>query len=166
MSGVNPEKGRKNPGAGRQDAVKMRRTSLRLERENCRFVVLIALVLAGAVALSCGCVQTGSSPGNGTLTGNVSIGPLCPVEPCSIPPERLAAAYAARPIIISTQDGKRGTSVVADPVTGYSVSLAPGTYVVDVPHQGIGGSPELPQTVTIGSGETVRLDISVDTGIR
>lgn len=144
----------------------MARISLRLERENCRFVVLIALVLAGAVALSCGCVQTGSSQGTGTLTGNVSIGPLCPVEPCSIPPDRLAAAYAARPITVSTKDGKFAASVVADPVTGYSVYLAPGTYVVDIPHQGIGGSPELPQTVTIRSGETVRLDISVDTGIR
>lgn len=131
----------------------------------CRFV-FIALFLAGAIVLSCGCVQTGSAPGTGTLTGTVSIGPLCPVEPCNIPPERLAAAYEARPIIVSTPDGKQVTSVVADPVTGYSISLAPGTYVVDIPHQGIGGSPDLPQTVTIRSGETVRLDISVDTGIR
>jgi hypothetical protein len=57
-------------------------------------------------------------------------------------------------------------TVTADPETGYVVSLKPGTYVVDIPHQGVGGSRELPKTVTIRSGETVRLDISIDTGIR
>jgi hypothetical protein len=127
---------------------------------------LIALVLAGSLALACGCVQTESNPGTGILAGTLSIGPLCPVEPCSIPPERLAAAYETRPIIVSTQDGRVIASVVADPVAGYSLSLKPGTYVVDVPDQGIGGSREMPKTVTIRNGETVRLDISIDTGIR
>jgi hypothetical protein len=56
--------------------------------------------------------------------------------------------------------------VTADPETGYSVTLKPGTYIVDIPHQGIGGSQGLPETVTIRSGQTVRLDISIDTGIR
>lgn len=146
--------------------MKMAQISLRQEEQfSCSFF-LIVLVLAGAIGLTCGCVQTGSSPGTGTLTGTVSIGPLCPVEPCDISPERLAAAYEARPITVSTQDGKPVTTVVADPVNGYSVSLPPGTYIVDIPHQGIGGSVELPKTVTIESGGTVRLDIAVDTGIR
>jgi hypothetical protein len=57
-------------------------------------------------------------------------------------------------------------SVTADPETGYTIALKPGTYVVDIPHPGIGGSRELPKTLTIRSGETVRLDISIDTGIR
>jgi hypothetical protein len=57
-------------------------------------------------------------------------------------------------------------TVTADPETGYSVTLKPGTYIVDIPHQGIGGSQGLPETVTIRSGQTVRLDISIDTGIR
>lgn len=56
--------------------------------------------------------------------------------------------------------------MIADPETGYSVPLKPGTYVVDIPHPGIGGSRELPATVTLQNGETVRLDISIDTGIR
>lgn len=132
-------------------------------------IVLLSLFLAAAVALSSGCLQPagpGSGQETGTLTGNVSIGPLCPVEPCSIAPERIAAAYAARPITISAPSGTLVTRFTADPVTGYSVSLSPGTYVVDIPHQGIGGSPELPQTVTIRSGGTVRLDIHIDTGIR
>ena len=64
------------------------------------------------------------------------------------------------------QDGIVVTTVTADPESGYTVALKPGTYVVAIPKQGIGGSPDLPATVTIRSGETVRLDISIDTGIR
>ena len=49
----------------------------------------------------------------------------------------------------------------------YRVTLKPGTYVVDLIRvRGIGGSKDLPFTVEIQSGKTVRLDISIDTGIR
>ncbi len=124
--------------------------------------VIIALTVA--MVMSSGCMQAGS--GTGTLTGNVTLGPLCPVEPCTISHDRLVAAYAARPITVSRPAGTIAATVIADPATGYSVALEPGTYVVDIPHQGIGGSRELPATVTIRGGETVRLDISIDTGIR
>lgn len=123
-------------------------------------LVIVALVVASLL------LSAESLQGNGTLTGNVSIGPLCPVEPCMIPPDSLAAAYAARPITVSTPGGTAVATVVADPVIGYSVALPPGTYVVDVPHPAIGGSRDLPQTVTIRSGAIVRLNISIDTGIR
>jgi hypothetical protein len=125
---------------------------------------LMLTTLTVAMVLYGGCLQADSPPG--TLTGNVSIGPFCPVEPCSIPYDRIVAAYAARPIIISTPGGTLVTTVTADPETGYSVALKPGTYVIDIQHQGIGGSTELPVTVTLMSGETLRLDISIDTGIR
>jgi hypothetical protein len=122
------------------------------------------MILTVVMVLNCGCIQAGSV--TGTLAGNVSIGPLCPVEPCTISHDRLVAAYESRPITISTTGGTVVSTVIADPDTGYLVVLKPGTYVVDIPHQGVGGSQELPQTVTIQSGETVRLDISIDTGIR
>ncbi len=67
--------------------------------------------------------------------------------------------------MISTAGGTLVGSVTADPDTGYTISLRPGTYVVDTPHSGVGGS-NLPKTVTIRAGETVRFDISIDTGIR
>lgn len=134
------------------------------------FVILAVIIIGvtGTGALFGGCLSGGGGHGTatGTLAGNVSIGPLCPVEPCSISHDRLVAAYAARPITISTTYGSEVAKVTADPDTGYSVALQPGTYIVDIPHQGIGGSRELPATVTIHSGETVRLDISIDTGIR
>src|SRR5512133_3452948 len=111
------------------------------------FVILAVVIIGviGAAALYSGCLHGGV--GTGILTGKVSIGPLCPVEPCTISHDRLVAAYAARPITISTTYGSRVTTVTADPESGYSVALNPGTYIVDIPHQGIGGSRELPATV-------------------
>ena len=125
-------------------------------------VILVAIVY---IAFDDG-LSAGTGNTTGTLTGNVSIGPLCPVEPCTVPHERLVAAYAARPITISTPDGIVITTVTADPESGYTVALKPGTYVVTNQKQGIGGSSDLPATVTIRSGETVVLNISIDTGIR
>ena len=129
-------------------------------------VLLIAITVVVAIVLSTTSTAPGSGGGTGTLTGNVTIGPLCPVEPCTVTPDRLAAAYAARTIVVSIPGGAVIAEAVPDPYTGYSFVLKPGTYVVDIRHQGINRSPELPITVTIRAGETVRLDISIDTGIR
>jgi hypothetical protein len=129
--------------------------------------VLVIITIAVAIILNGGEIPTGPGTANATLTGNVSIGPLCPVEPCNVPRDQIIAAYAARPISIATPGGSIVASVVADPDTGYTVSLKPGTYtVVDIRHQGIGGSRDLPRTVTLRSGETIWLNISIDTGIR
>jgi hypothetical protein len=53
-----------------------------------------------------------------------------------------------------------------DPYDGYSFRLKPGIYIVDIHHVGIDRSPDMPETVTIHAGETVTLDISIDTGMR
>jgi len=127
-------------------------------------IALVVITLAVVLVLNAGIFQQGDT--SGTLTGTVTIGPLCPVEPCSVPRDQILAAYAARPLLIWSEGGTFVQSVTADPDTGYSVSLRSGTYVVDITHQGIGGSPDLPRTVTLRPGETVRLDIEIDTGIR
>jgi hypothetical protein len=129
-------------------------------------VILVVTLVAIMFVTFDGGLPAGTGNTTGTLTGKVSIGPFCPVEPCTISHDRLVAAYAARPITISTPDGIVVTTVTADPESGYTVTLKPGTYVVAIPKQGIGGSPELHASVTIRSGEIVRLDISIDTGIR
>jgi hypothetical protein len=129
-------------------------------------MVLVLVTIAVAVALNGGGMPAGPAAANATLTGNVSIGPLCPVEPCTLSRDQLVAAYAARPVSVSAPAGSVVTSFVADPDTGYAVSLKPGTYTIDIPHPAIGGSRELPATVTLRSGEMVWLNISIDTGIR
>jgi hypothetical protein len=129
-------------------------------------VILIIITIAVAIVLSTITAAPGSGGGTGTLAGNVTIGPLCPVEPCTVTPDRLTAAYAARTIVVSMPGGVVVAQAVPDPYTGFSFILKPGTYIVDIKHQGIDRSPELPKTVTIRAGETIRLDISIDTGIR
>jgi hypothetical protein len=129
-------------------------------------VLLIVIAVAVGIVMSPKTLGPDVADGTETLTGNVSIGPLCPVEPCMVPPDRLTAAYAARTIIVSDTGGSMIATTAPDPYDGYSFILKPGMYVVDIRPLGIDQSPDLPENVTIHAGETVTLDISVDTGIR
>ena len=119
----------------------------------------------------CACSSQTAAPGTGTLRGQVSVGPLSPVEqvdpnggtPTPVPPE----IYTSRSVNIYQEDGT--TLVKNVPFNGdgsYSVDLPPGTYVVALPQEGIEFSKELPQAVTIETGKTIELNFEIDTGIR
>jgi len=107
-------------------------------------------------------------PRTGTLEGRVTIGPLTPVERVGVPtPTTPPEAYAARSIDIFLSDGTTQVANVGiGPDGAYRVELAPGTYVVNLASTGIDRGVNLPQTVTIEGGHTLRLDIDIDTGIR
>lgn len=113
-----------------------------------------------------------ASPGAaapGYLEGRAAIGPLQPVERVGVPtPTPPPAVCTARSLAIDAADGRTPvTTVQLQPDCTYQVALPPGTYVVRLAQRpGIGGSKDLPKTVTIASGQTTRLDISIDTGIR
>ena len=124
------------------------------------------IVLAVLLAAGAGCAGGPAAP-KGTLQGQVTIGPICPVErpdqPCLPTPE----TYAARQVLVMRPDGATVVATVSLNQTGYyRVDLDPGTYVVDMNHAGIDRSPDVPRTITLSAGETVTLDISIDTGIR
>ncbi len=133
-------------------------------------IVPFAAVVLGFILLATGCGGSGAGElrASGFLKGTVTIGPLCPVEPCTISPEQLAAVYAARKVIVYTPD----RTVVVKELSldqnngGYSAELEAGQYIVDINHIGIDRSPDVPKTVTIGPGQTVTLDIAIDTGLR
>lgn len=107
----------------------------------------------------------------GTLAGNVTVGPLTPVErvnatPILPPPE----VFTSRHLIVYASDG---TTKVADLDIApagyygtYSVSLLPGTYVLDYERQGIGHASPLPAHVTIEAGRATIVDVDFATGIR
>jgi hypothetical protein len=103
----------------------------------------------------------------GTIKGKVTVGPICPVErpgvPCPVPPE----AYTSREIILyavnKTTIVKR-MHFTADGI--YNFEVLAGTYVLDIPRPAIGGSSDLPKTLTVKSGETIEFNFSIDTGIR
>lgn len=132
------------------------------------FLILAAL-LAAAVSLS-GCIA-GASPGNGTLEGNVTVGPLTPVEradatPLPPPPE----VFTGRHLVVYAADGTTKVADVGIVPAGYRghyrVSLPAGVYVLDHVHQGIGSASPLPARVTIEEGRTTIVDVDFDTGIR
>jgi len=121
-----------------------------------------AILAVFAFLMAAGCATQNQ---HGALEGTVTIGPLCPVEPCHLTPEQTAAAYNSRNLTIYAADMK--TIVRQMPLGSdgkYNVELAPGTYYVTVKPAGIG---ELePTRVDITANGTTKLDLQVDTGIR
>jgi hypothetical protein len=115
-----------------------------------------------------GCMDQSDEPKpTGTLTGTVTIGPLCAVEPCELTNEDIYAAYAARKILIYDVDSTTvllNVSINKD--STYLVNLSEGKYVVDIDRSGIDQSAEVPAAITIIPRDTVTLDINIDTGIR
>jgi hypothetical protein len=102
----------------------------------------------------------------GFLSGKITIGPFCPVEPCGLTNAQILAFFATHRIQV--YDSLR-TSVITQfhgDINGdYQIELPVGTYIIDTLHTGI-GSTNLPQNVNINAGATTTLNINIDTGIR
>ena len=68
------------------------------------------------------------------------------------------------------REGRRAGSLVAEASIShdrwYRVSLAPGTYVVDIARNGMDRADGLRKTIVIKNRKTVQLNIDIDTGIR
>jgi len=125
-------------------------------------IVFIGLVLAGLlVGCSCG------TAGSGILEGNVTIGPICPVEqpgnPCPVPCEM----YQARKVLIYNSSGTKLIAEAAIDCNGhYWVELKSGGYTVDINRDSFGHVSGVPQKIEIRLGQTSELYIDIDTGIR
>jgi len=121
-----------------------------------------AVLAVFAFLMAAGCATQNQ---HGALEGTVTIGPLCPVEPCHLTPEQTAAAYTSRNLTVYATDRKTVVRQMPLPGDGrYAVELDAGTYYVTVKPAGIG---ELePTQVNITANGTTKLDIQVDTGIR
>lgn len=122
----------------------------------------MVLVVIGLVTA---CSPAPAVPGR--LEGEVTIGPIWPVEREGDVREIPCEVYQARKIMVYDKGGKRLIEQVDIDCNGhYSVELAPGSYLVDINQLGIDHSSQVPKTLEISSGETLRLDIDIDTGIR
>ena len=123
----------------------------------------------GTLLLLSGCFDDSLKPDvTGTLDGTVTIGPLCPVEPCNLSPSEISAAYSARHILIyEDADTSKLLGKISLPPDGhYAVSLNVGNYLIDMEENGADRSQDVPAEITIESGKTVTHDIDIDTGIR
>ena len=128
-------------------------------------VALLALFALAACGVS-GPGSGGSGAGQGTLVGDVSAGPTCPVQstdhPC--PPKPVPNAR----VTIETPSGSAVVATATTDAQGhFSVSLTPGDYRVRI-EPGNGSLPrqDQPQSVTIRAGQTTSVKIELDTGIR
>jgi len=138
-----------------------------MKREWIRRLHLAAGVALAAVAL----LTLGCSLGpkaTGVLEGHVSIGPLVPVVREGEPePTAAPEVYAGRQIVVFSSGGRREiTRVEIDGQGDYRVALPAGSYLVDINHAGIDSAAGLPAEVQILPGQTTRLDVDIDTGIR
>ena len=78
-----------------------------------------------------------------------------------------AETYAEYPLVVLSEDGKKEIArVTADGDGNYRVALPPGTYILDVQNRVRKHVRAKPQSFTVVSKQTVRVDIDMDTGIR
>jgi len=124
-------------------------------------LILVLLVLIAGILIYQN--KNNKESSIGTISGQVSIGPLCPVEPCPGTPPN---PYTSRQIILKPKFSsaiyvnlESNGSFRADiPIGTYTVSLS------DCDFLGCQYNP--PQTVSIRSGEISEINIDIDTGIR
>lgn len=104
----------------------------------------------------------------GTLAGQISIGPFCPVEvegqPCPPPP----GIYESVTVLVYAGNGGRFVADTRPDATGhFEFQLPSGSYRVALEHSiGIPGGPDPVQTARIEAGATTSLAFEIDTGIR
>ena len=116
-----------------------------------------------------GVAQTDTPGSEGYLEGQVTIGPLTPVERADIPaPTPSPQLCKAVGLLILLADGTtEAKRLTLDADCSYRVALDAGTYIVRLNQSGgVQFSKDLPKTVEIQSGRTTQLDFYLDTGIR
>ncbi len=105
----------------------------------------------------------------GFVEGHLKIVSPKEVELADETPSKITAEnYADYPLIILSRDGEKEIARVAADESGkYRVVLPPGNYVLDVQGRRPKGHVRAKQQpFTIISNQTVRVDMSIDTGIR
>lgn len=137
-------------------------TKIQLRMMTAGILLLIAFFVGGCLEQ-----DAGTNPEIGILEINVTIAPLCSVEPCKISETQKEEIYSARTIQIYTENRKGLVEELSpDPEGRIKTELEAGTYIVDMKPLGIDSTADLPTEVQVLSGETVYLEVSIDTGIR
>jgi hypothetical protein len=110
--------------------------------------------------------QTKKKSITGTLSGKVAIGPLCPHEPCIVPPERLKAVFAAHRVVIYDSNKKVLMKLTISNDSSFNCRLKPGKYMAMVsPAEGNPLTEQL-KSFVISKGKTTKLLVEYDTGMR
>jgi len=116
----------------------------------------VSLLLAGLASIN-------AEP-SGFVEGHLTIVSPKPVQPADDNVAAEAAGnYADYPLVILRQDGQEEIArVTADGDGNYRVALPPGHYTLDVQGRVRRHVRAKPQTFTIVSNQTVRIDMHID----
>lgn len=138
----------------------------------------VTAVLSVVLLLCPACADSEESRGNGLLEGKVTIGPMCPVEPCKVSADSLARQYRERRVLVYVEATKAQVAEGRLNDNGeYSIVLRPGKYIVDVtdakgralaldPHlRPVIGTAQ-PRIVRVKAGAAVTVNFDIDTGMR
>ena len=99
----------------------------------------------------------------GILIGSVTIGPLCPVEPC---PDPIPDVYASRELLL-LREGRELIRLPLGPEGAFQALIPAGRYMVELTDcDFLGCARALPMSFEIRDGEPATLNIDIDTGIR
>ena len=102
----------------------------------------------------------------GFLEGNLKVVSPRAVEPSDAMPRPAFGTNAKYPLIILSQDGEKQIARVTPDESGhYRVALPPGAYVLDVQDRVAKRVRAKPQPFTVVSNQTVRVDMSIFTGL-
>jgi hypothetical protein len=125
------------------------------------------LPLWSVIILICG-PPSGIAASTGFLEGHLKIILSKEVELADGTPAPVTAeTYTNYPLVVLSQDRKTEVMrVTADGNGNYRVELPPGDYILDVQHRPHGRVRVTPRPFKMVSGETVRVDMDIDTGIR
>jgi hypothetical protein len=128
-------------------------------------VALVAIVAVAGLLAILFVLSPATSAGRGVIVGTVDIGPFCPVQPITgCPPP--AGLYSSMEVILKQTLGP-DIHVPIDDVGNFSVVVNPGTYSLTLSNCTFSGcTSALPETVVVHPNETVRVQVTIDTGIR
>ena len=128
-----------------------------------RNIILAVILVMGACFAGC----QGDTAPPGTLQGTVTIGPIWPVERPGEQPPIPPEVYQSRKVMVYDKTGNKLIATIDLSDEGhYSIELPAGSYTVDINYIGIDHSSDVPREIQLSSGETVTLNIDIDTGIR
>lgn len=114
------------------------------------------------------CIQLSEAGDPGYLEGQLKIGSRKEVELAEAGPSKHREEnYPDYPLVILSKAGQKEVArVTPDQEGNYRVSLPPGDYILDVQGRGSSNVRAEPQPFTVVSGQTVRVDMEVASGIR
>jgi hypothetical protein len=122
---------------------------------------LTILITITGLIVACGNQRPAAGPPASLVTGTVAAGPISPLARPGVP--------ATRAVPGATVDASRGNQVIAtthtDKTGRYELRLQPGTYLIRAQSDKY-LSREKSKTVTLPTGQSVTVNLVLDTGIR